>query len=97
MGTSKVSILFLAVVLILSGAVFAKTAPASKKGAVVKTEVAYLAGGCFWGMEDLLRKLPGVTKTEVGYMGGKIPNATYNLVKTGTTEHAETVKVEFNP
>jgi peptide-methionine (S)-S-oxide reductase/peptide methionine sulfoxide reductase msrA/msrB len=63
----------------------------------MKTEVTYLAGGCFWGMEDLLRKLPGVLKTEVGYMGGKTPNATYNEVKTGTTNHAETVKVEFNP
>ncbi|WP_413578164.1 peptide-methionine (S)-S-oxide reductase MsrA [Bdellovibrio sp. HCB290] len=59
--------------------------------------VAYLAGGCFWGMEDLLRKLPGVTKTEVGYMGGKVANATYDIVKTGISHHAETVKVEFNP
>ncbi|WP_413293048.1 peptide-methionine (S)-S-oxide reductase MsrA [Bdellovibrio sp. HCB185ZH] len=63
----------------------------------MKTEVTYLAGGCFWGMEDLLRKLPGVIKTEVGYMGGNTQNATYNEVKTGTTNHAETVKVEFNP
>lgn len=47
-------------------------------------------------MEDLLRTLPGVTKTEVGYMGGKLPNATYNIVKTGTTNHAETVKIEFD-
>ncbi|WP_413287927.1 peptide-methionine (S)-S-oxide reductase MsrA [Bdellovibrio sp. HCB337] len=74
--------------------VFAKTAEKAKP--VVTTEVAYLAGGCFWGMDDLLRKLPGVTHTEVGYMGGKVPNATYNTVKTGTSNHAETVKVEFD-
>ncbi|WP_374032288.1 peptide-methionine (S)-S-oxide reductase MsrA [Bdellovibrio bacteriovorus] len=76
----------------------AKTPPSAKKGNTVSTsEVAYLAGGCFWGMEDLLRKLPGVTQTEVGYMGGETKNATYNLVKTGTTNHAETVKITFTP
>lgn len=60
-------------------------------------EVAYLAGGCFWGMEDLLRKIPGVIDTEVGYMGGDLKNATYNIVKTGATNHAETVKITFDP
>lgn len=64
---------------------------------MTKTEVSYLAGGCFWGMEDLLRKIPGVTDVEVGYMGGETKNATYNLVKTGTTNHAETVKITFDP
>lgn len=61
------------------------------------TETAYLAGGCFWGVEELLRKLPGVTETRVGYMGGDTKNATYNLVKTGATNHAETVKIVFDP
>lgn len=60
------------------------------------SETAYLAGGCFWGMEDLIRKLPGVVTTEVGYMGGETKNATYNIVKTGTSNHAETVKVVFD-
>lgn len=61
------------------------------------TETSYLAGGCFWGVEDLLRKLPGVQKTEVGYMGGDLKNATYNIVKLGASNHAETVKIDFDP
>lgn len=73
-------------------------AKTTKKGSSVDaTEVAYLAGGCFWGMEDLLRKFPGVIETQVGYMGGETKEATYNIVKTGTTNHAETVKVIFDP
>ncbi len=48
-------------------------------------------------MEDLLRKLPGVVETQVGYMGGEAKNVTYNVVKTGTTNHAETVKAVFDP
>jgi methionine-S-sulfoxide reductase len=66
-------------------------------GVAAHAETAYLAGGCFWGMEELLRKEPGVTHTEVGYMGGKLPNATYKIVHTGTSNHAETVKIEFDP
>ncbi len=61
------------------------------------TETAILAGGCFWGMEDLIRKLPGVTNTEVGYAGGKTPNPTYNDVKKGKTGHAESIRIEFDP
>ena len=54
---------------------------------------AVLAGGCFWGMQDLIRKLPGVTGTRVGYTGGDVPNATYR--NHGT--HAEGIEIEFNP
>ncbi len=84
---------------VLLFSLIAGAAPATKsKGKTMSaTEVSYLAGGCFWGVEDLLRKLPGVTETEVGYMGGDTKNATYNLVKTGTTNHAETVKITFDP
>ncbi len=57
---------------------------------------AILAGGCFWGMEDLLKKVPGITKTEVGYIGGIIPNPTYSLITHGNTGHAEAVKITFD-
>ena len=58
---------------------------------------AYLAGGCFWGMEELVRQIPGVLDTEVGYTGGSTPAATYEVVKTGRSGHAESLKIEFDP
>jgi peptide-methionine (S)-S-oxide reductase len=57
------------------------------------TERAVLAGGCFWGMQDLFRRLPGVISTRVGYSGGDVPNATYR--NHGT--HAEAIEVIFDP
>lgn len=57
------------------------------------TERAVLAGGCFWGMEDLIRKLPGIISTRVGYTGGDIANATYR--NHGT--HAEGIEIMFDP
>jgi peptide-methionine (S)-S-oxide reductase len=56
-------------------------------------EKAILAGGCFWGMEDLFRKRPGVISTRVGYTGGDVPNATYRHHGT----HAEAIEIVFNP
>lgn len=61
------------------------------------TQTSYLAGGCFWGMQELVRQLPGVLSTEVGYCGGDMPNATYELVKTGRSGHAEALKIVFDP
>ena len=57
------------------------------------TETAILAGGCFWGMQELLRHVPGVVSTRVGYCGGDTPNATYR----NHGSHAEAVEVVFDP
>ncbi|MBL4870667.1 MAG: peptide-methionine (S)-S-oxide reductase MsrA [Robiginitomaculum sp.] len=56
-----------------------------------------LAGGCFWGMQDLFRRLDGVVSTRVGYSGGEAPHATYDMVKRGTSGHAEAIEIEYNP
>jgi peptide methionine sulfoxide reductase msrA/msrB len=60
------------------------------------TEEAYLAGGCFWGMQDILRAAPGVVTTQVGYIGGTTKNPSYQDVKRGNTGHAEAVRVVFD-
>jgi peptide-methionine (S)-S-oxide reductase len=57
------------------------------------TERAVLAGGCFWGMQDLIRRYPGVISTRVGYTGGEVPNATYR----NHGNHAEAIEITFDP
>jgi peptide-methionine (S)-S-oxide reductase len=57
------------------------------------TERAVLAGGCFWGMQDLIRRLPGVQSTRVGYTGGQVKNATYR----NHEGHAEAIEINFDP
>ena len=59
-------------------------------------ETVYLAGGCYWGLEELLSKISGVVDTSVGFSGGHVKNVCYREVTTGTTGHAETVKVVFD-
>jgi peptide-methionine (S)-S-oxide reductase len=60
-------------------------------------ETAYLAGGCFWGMQDLLRSIPGVIKTEVGYTGGWLENPKYDDTHDSKSGHAEAVMIVFDP
>jgi methionine-S-sulfoxide reductase len=60
-------------------------------------EVAIVAGGCFWGMENVLRQAPGVVSIEVGYAGGRSAHVSYEEVSGGDTGHAEAVRIVFDP
>jgi methionine-S-sulfoxide reductase len=61
------------------------------------TEVAVLAGGCFWGVEDILREVPGVIDTDVGYTGGWVENPTYEDTHDSKSGHAESIRITFDP
>jgi peptide methionine sulfoxide reductase msrA/msrB len=72
-------------------------APMADSKPATKTETAYLAGGCFWGMEDIIRKIPGVVDTQCGYTGGTLISPKYEDTHHGKSGHAEAVKVVFDP
>ena len=68
-----------------------------KKTAQDPLETAILAGGCFWGMEEVFRKIPGVVSTEVGYTGGTQVDPKYEEVSTSATGHAESIRIQYDP
>src|SRR3954463_8531821 len=74
-------------------AIIKNTQSAGGKQMTSSTERAVLAGGCFWGMQDLIRKYPGVISTRVGYSGGDVANATYR----NHGNHAEAIEIIFDP
>jgi len=74
-----------------------RSIPAPAKAPTASREVAVLAGGCFWGMQDILRKIPGVLETEVGYTGGWLENPRYHDTHDSASGHAEAVRVVFDP
>ena len=72
-------------------------ASATNAKVLPKYEEAILAGGCFWGMQELIGNLDGVIRSEVGYIGGSTPNPTYEVISTGLTDYAEGIKITFDP
>jgi len=85
------------IALAMAGMLFGGIAMTAQVTTAGTHETATLAGGCFWGMEDLIRKIPGVISTEVGYSGGNLKAPRYEDVKTGRTGHAESVQIVFDP
>ncbi|HEY6728144.1 MAG TPA: peptide-methionine (S)-S-oxide reductase MsrA [Polyangiaceae bacterium] len=71
-------------------------APPSGSSQVERRAVAVLAGGCFWGMEEILREVPGVLQTDVGYTGGSVERPSYEDVSSGRSGHAEAVRVVYD-
>jgi methionine-S-sulfoxide reductase len=88
---------FLILTSLFSIPLFAAKAATAKTVTKTVTETAILSGGCFWGMEEFFRKVPGVVSTEVGYTGGTMVNPSYEDVSSGKTGHAESIQIQFDP
>ncbi len=87
----------LALLAVLALAAPARAGEGAAPAPATDREVAVLAGGCFWGMQDILRKIPGVLETQVGYTGGWLPNPRYEDTHDSRSGHAEAVRVVFDP
>ncbi len=95
----KVALLFFIFLFISFFALTRTEAKTSQKENTMqnKTEIATLGGGCFWCIEAIYERVRGVVKVTSGYSGGHVENPTYEQVSTGTTGHAESVQIEFDP
>jgi len=80
----------------MKGRIMAQT-DTTNRSQSAQTEVATLAGGCFWCLEPIFEELKGVKDVVVGYSGGDVPNPTYKQVCTGNTGHAESVQITYDP
>jgi len=89
--------LFWAAALTIGASSFASAQTPPDPGAKAAVAKATFAGGCFWCMEEVYDKVPGVTSTVSGYMGGRVKNPTYEQVSSGRTGHTEVVQVEYDP
>jgi peptide-methionine (S)-S-oxide reductase len=82
---------------VLALALIAFLAPVAVPAAAAPTQTIVLAGGCFWGMQGVFERLRGVTDTTVGFSGGSAATAHYDIVSTGETGHAESIKITYDP
>jgi peptide methionine sulfoxide reductase msrA/msrB len=82
---------------LFTAAGFAVTGQGGATRTLPHSEIATISGGCFWGVQELMRTLPGVLSSQVGYTGGTVLNPTYEDVHTGTSGHAEAVQITFDP
>ena len=94
MKNFKITVFFLTILNLLG--LVMDDSLAKKVKATPNYETIYLAGGCFWGVEELYKDFYGIVETQVGYMGGNIKDPTYKIVSMGFSGHAETVKIIFD-